>query len=344
MKQDYLRWVIDNTKTRWWHDSAEPSELATGIQRGAVGATTNPFLSHLALSRNATAWSEEINAVLAQDVEHEERAEALMSIVIRHAAEQLTPVYQRSEKRMGYVCAQVNPARAGDRGAMLRMARRFSQWAPNIAVKLPATAAGLDVLEDCTAEGITCTLTISYTVPQVIAIAERYRSGIQRARSNATEPGRCFAVIMIGRLDDYLRDVAHDAKAKVSESDIRQAGLAVTKRAYSIFRQHDYEAVLIVAALRGTYHMTELAGAELIMSIAPPYQEMLICRDLPREARIDIKVPADVIRRLCKLSEFVRAYEPQGMKPSDFITYGLTQRTLTQFHEAGWKLLENFRA
>jgi transaldolase len=245
---------------------------------------------------------------------------------------------------MGYVCAQVNPARAADRECMLSMARRYGAWAPNIAVKLPATAAGLDVLEDCTAEGITATLTISYTVPQVIAIAERHHLGIQRARQNGVEPGRCFAVIMIGRLDDYLRDVAHDCGAKISESDIRQAGLAVSKRAYSIYRQRGYKAVLIVAALRGTYHMTELAGAELIMSIAPPYQDMLMSGELPRAERIDHEIPADVIERLSALPEFVKAYEPEGMTPGDFITYGVTQKTLAQFHEGGWKLLENFQA
>ena len=48
---------------------------------------------------------------------------------------------------MGYVCAQVNPSRAGDRDCMAAMAKRFHNWAPNIAVKLPATLAGLDVLE-----------------------------------------------------------------------------------------------------------------------------------------------------------------------------------------------------
>ncbi len=222
------------------------------------------------------------------------------------------------------------------------MARRFHAWAPNIAVKLPATAAGLDVLEDCTAEGITATLTISYTVPQVIAIAQRHRQGIQRAEQNGIKPGKCFAVIMIGRLDDYLRDVAHDCEADISESDIRQAGLAVSKRAHSIYKQCSYEATLIVAALRGTYHMTELAGAEIIMSIAPPYQEMLLSEKLACEERIDRQIPKDVIERLSALPEFVRAYEPEGMQPKDFITYGVTQKTLAQFHEGGWKLLENF--
>ena len=30
------------------------------------------------------------------------------------------------------------------------------------------------------------------------------------------------------------------------------------------------------------------------------------------------------------------------MKPEEFITYGVTQKTLAQFYESGWKLLENF--
>jgi transaldolase len=342
MQTEYLQWVIRETKTVWWHDSAEPGELQLGIRRGAVGATTNPFLSHLALSTNKEAWGQQINRVLSEKLEPERKAERLMSIPITHAAYLLELEYEKSAKRMGYVCAQVNPVRAGERDNMLEMARRFSRWTPNIAVKLPATAAGLDVLEDCTAEGITCTLTISYTVPQVIAIGERHRQGIQRAQQKGVEPGKCFPVIMIGRLDDYLRDVAHDSKADISESDIRQAGLAVSKRAYSIYKQRSYEAMLIVAALRGTYHMTELAGAEIIMSIAPPYQEMLLSSDLPQEERIDMDIAGDVIERLSTLPEFVKAYEPDGMKPEEFIAYGVTQKTLAQFYEGGWKLLETF--
>jgi len=344
MKQTtYLQWAIENTRTAWWHDSAEPGELECGMRRGAVGATTNPFLSNLALSQNRGAWAQEIDRALSENAEPERKAENLMSIAITHAARQLEPQYEKSEGRMGYVCAQVNPVRAADRECMLSMARRFHAWAPNIAVKLPATAAGLDVLEDCTAEGITATLTISYTVPQVVAIAERHHLGIRRAKENEVKPGKCFAVIMIGRLDDYIRDVAHDSGAGIGESDIRQAGLAVSKRAYSIYRQRDYEAVLLVAALRGTYHMTELAGADIIMSIAPPYQEMLLSEELLREERIDREIPEDVIERLSALPEFVKAYEPQGMMPKDFITYGVVQKTLAQFHEGGWKLLENFR-
>ncbi|RPJ32274.1 MAG: hypothetical protein EHM35_11615, partial [Planctomycetaceae bacterium] len=156
MKQQYLQWLTDKTRTTWWHDSADPAELALGIRRGAIGATTNPFLASVALSANRAAWAGEIQGVLSQNTEPENRAEGLMRIVVAHVAEQLLPQYEKTGGATGYVCAQVNPNRAGDRETMLAMARRFTRWAPNIAVKLPATAAGLDVLEDCAAEGITC--------------------------------------------------------------------------------------------------------------------------------------------------------------------------------------------
>jgi transaldolase len=342
-EEDYLHWLTRHTRTAWWHDSADPAELALGLQRGAVGVTTNPYLAHLALRDNRALWAREIGEVLAANLPSEGKAEALMRIVVTHAADQLTPEFERSEGRRGYVCAQVNPAWAGDRDRMLAMAKRFHVWASNIAVKLPATAAGLDVLEECAAEGITVTATVSFTVPQVIAIAERFRLGIERANRNGIPPAKAFAVIMIGRLDDYLRDVARDSRAAATESDIRQAGLAVAKRACSIYKERRYEAVLLVAALRGAWHMTELAGANLVMSIAPKYQGVLLSENLPREERIDRDIDPAVVERLWEMPEFRRAYAPDGMAAHEFLSYGLTQRTLAQFQEAGWSLLENFK-
>jgi transaldolase len=339
----YLSWLIEHTATRWWHDSADPAELQVGLERGAVGVTTNPVLTNAALRKNAERWRAAIDRALAAHLPPEQQAEALMRIVVSHVASELSPEFESSNRQSGFVCAQVNPVRAGDRACMTPMAKRFHAWAPNIAVKLPATAAGLDVLEECIAEGITATATVSFTVPQVVAIAERHRRGSERARERGIEPGKCFAVIMIGRLDDYLREVAHDAGAAISESDICQAGLAVSKRAYSLYRERGYEAVLLVAALRGSYHLTELAGADVVMSIHPTYQQPFVADDFPREERIAQPIPAEVVERLRQLPDFVRAYEPDGMTPAEFVTFGLTQRTLSQFTEIGWKPLETYR-
>jgi len=339
----YLRWLVNETRTTWWHDSAQPAELRRGFAHGATGVTTNPVLTLKTVRSDPERWGAALQG--REGLSPRQRAETLMGAVTRNAAEMFMPVYERTQGRLGYVCAQVDPALAGEREAMLEMARRFHSWAPNIAVKLPVTAAGLDVCEECAAEGITVTMTVSYTVPQVLAAAERYRMGLARLRKTGKTPGQCFAVIMIGRLDDYLREVAHDQKAGVSESDITQAGLAVTKRAYSLFKKRDYRTVLIVAALRGNYHMVELAGAELIMSIHPKYQALLLEPGVPRNPeRISASVDPEVVERLKTIPEFVRAYEPDGMAPDQFVTYGVTQRTLSQFHAIGWAGLEAFGA
>lgn len=47
-----------------------------------------------------------------------------------------------------------------------------------------------------------------------------------------------------------------------------------------------------------------------------------------------------MLARLSVLDEFVRAYEPEGMAPQEFITYGAVQKTLSQFIENGWARLE----
>ena len=203
-QQNYLEWLVSTTNTTWWNDSGSPEELSFALEHGATGVTTNPVLSNVALRANREYWAAQLQDVLAQKLPPEQQAEALTRIVVTHAASQYAFIYENTAKREGYVCAQVNPALAGDREAMFAMAQRFHAFAPNIAVKLPVTAAGLDVLERCTAQGITVTATVSFCVPQVVQIAEAYRRGIEHAQRNGVELGKCFAVIMIGRLDDYL--------------------------------------------------------------------------------------------------------------------------------------------
>jgi transaldolase len=78
------------------------------------------------------------------------------------------------------------------------------------------------------------------------------------------------------------------------------------------------------AALRGAYHLTELTGADLLMSIHPTWQGPFVTQDFPREERIEKPVSPEAIDRLRQMPEFVRAYEPDGMSPAEFISYGAT--------------------
>ena len=130
---------------------------------------------------------------------------------------------------------------------------------------------------------------------------------------------------MVGRLDDYLRDVAKDSRSSVTESDIIQAGTACIKRAYSIFQEKGYDAFLMPAGCRGPYHVKALSGSKMIMSIAPKIADSLAGETEPFKEQISEAVPEDVIKRLLTLREFKKAYEPKGMDNEEFITFGSTK-------------------
>lgn len=338
---NYLEWINQCTPTRWWHDSGNPDEIELAIRRGATGVTTNPVLTFRSFQSQPEFWNPKVVA-LGDDFEPEARAEALLKLVATYAAEKVRPVYERTNGADGYALGQLNPTRAGDAEGMLEQARRVHSWAENIAVKLPATAAGIEVIEHLAEEGIPICATINVSVSQAIAVAEAYARGKQKALAAGVKPPLCIVVQQVGRLDDYLRDVAQDMKLGLDESVITMAGLAVAKRTYQIFEQRGYDAVVMPAGLRGAYHLTEMAGGKLLYTINTRVQDMILAADPPQEERISNPVPQDILDQLRKIPEFVRAYEPDGMKPSEFITYGVTQKLLSQFNETGWAPLETY--
>ena len=177
---------------------------------------------------------------------------------------------------------------------------------------------------------------------QAIAVAEAYARGKEKAIANGVKPPLCIVVQQVGRLDDYLRDVAQDMKLGLDESVITMAGLAVAKRSYHILQEMKSDAIIMPAGLRGAYHLTEMAGGRLLYTINTRVQDMILEADPPQVEKIAEPIPAETLSQLQRIPEFVRAYEPDGMKPSEFITYGVTQKLLSQFMETGWSPLETY--
>ena len=334
----YLKWLA-STQSFWWTDSAIYSDMDEVIANGATGVTTNPLLIQRSLYGKTEFWTPYL-AGMEKGLKPAEKAEELIRRLTVEIAKKFQPIFEATGGMQGFVCAQVNPCMPGDAPKMIEMAKRLAAWAPNIAVKLPATAAGLDAMEECAALGITTVGTVSFSVPQAVEIARRQEMGAKRAEKAGLMPGQAFSVVMVGRQDDYLRDVALDSRANVSEGDIICAGTAVIKRAYNIVKEEGYRSKLMPAGMRGAYHTEALAGADMSMSIGPAIQNSLLGK---AEAKhIDEPVPQETIDRLMKIPEFARGYEPDGMKPSEFITYGVSQRTLSQFVETGWLPIQEF--
>ena len=169
--------------------------------------------------------------------------------------------------------------------------------------------------------------------PQALEIAP-HQLGVEKARKGGIEPGRCFAVVMVGRIDDYIRDVIHDNRIEgVEESDIIQIGTLIMNRALAIYKERGYEAVMMPAGMRGAYHAMDLSGAPIAMSIHPKIQAQLGKQAAPFATRQALEVAPDVIKRLEQVEECRRAIDPEGMVANDFISYGVVQKTLAQFTE-----------
>ena len=175
-------------------------------------------------------------------------------------------------------------------------------------------------------------------------MAEAYERGRQKAIDNGVKVAPCIAVQQVGRIDDYLRDVAMDMKLGLDERVIKSAGIAVAKRSYQIFQEKGYHAVIMPAGCRGSHHVTALAGGKVIFSITTRVQEMVLADDPERVPHIDEPVAADIMEKLMQIPEFVRAYEPGAMKPAEFITFGVMQKLLSQFMETGWAPLETYKS
>ena len=196
------------------------------------------------------------------------------------------------------------------------------------------------MIEELAALGVPLCATLNFSVAQAVAVSEAYERGAHRAAAAGIEVRPCFAVQQLGRFDDYLRDVNKDLRAGLDESDIAQAGLAITKRSYQLAKERGYRAVIMPAGLREVYHLTELAGAEMAFSLHPRIQQMVLDADPPRVERIEEPVDPDTLERLMQVTEFRRAYLEDGLAPEEFFTFGVTQKTLSQFVETGWAMLE----
>ena len=335
---NYLKW-LSQTDGYWWTDTAEYNTLDEAIENGATGVTTNPILIKKSLYANPQFWRPYLDSAVG--LQGDEKAEEILRCITVEIAKKFQPIFENTNGIQGFVCAQVNPKKQGDSGSMIEMGRRLAAWAPNIAVKLPATAAGLRAIEELGAEGITTVGTVSFTAAQAVAIAAAQQRGIDRCRAGGKKPGMAFSVLMVGRLDDYLRDVAQDMQADVPESDIICAGTAAIKKAYQVCKERGYEAKLMPAGMRGGYHATALAGSDMSFSLSAGILTALL-KETEYTVHIQDAVPEDTITRLSTIPEFVRAYDVDALPEAEFIRYGASQRTLSQFIEAGWSMIAEF--
>ena len=327
-----------NTPTALWNDSSDPSELAQSISFGGVGATCNPTIAYTCINQRRDVWLPRI-AELAKEMPDATESEIGWQVVRElslEAAKLLEPIFEAENGRNGRLSMQTDPRLARSAKALAAQAEEFHNLAKNIIVKIPATSVGIEAIEEATYRGVSVNVTVSFSVAQAVTTGEAIERGLKRREAEGKDTSQMGPVVtlMVGRLDDWIKEVAARDKMFLDPGHLEWCGIAAFKRAYQEFQKRGLRARMLSAAFRNVMHWSEFVGGDVVVS--PPFQwaKLINDSDYKMEERMDIPVREDIMKTLLSIPEFVRAYEPDGMTPEEFDTFGATARTLRGFLQA----------
>ncbi len=340
--------MTQTTPSVLWNDSAALDELEYSISHGAVGATCNPVIVLDVLKREMGLWKERI-AALVRDMPRATEGQiawALVEEISATRAKLFDNIFELHKGRNGRLSIQTDPRYYRDPGAIVAQALRFHALAPNMIVKIPATAAGIVAMEEATAAGVSINATVSFTLPQAVAVAQAVERGLARREAAGHDISAMGPVctIMVGRLDDWLKVLADKHQITIEPGHLEWAGVEVFKRSYKLFQQRGYRVRLLAAAFRNHMHWIELVGGDVVISPPCGWQKRFNASGLSIQERIHTPVDPKIVEELsAKFPDFVRAATEGGLSVPEFDTFGPTVRTLRQFLDACHELEKQIR-
>jgi transaldolase len=339
-----LQRMASDYPTDYWNDSCSIAELTYAIDNGAVGATSNPTIVGTVMKQEYDYWGPRVVEVADEHrawTDQQVTWQIVEEMAVRGLA-LLEPIWEREKGRKGRLSIQTNPANARSTELMVEQARHFDTLAPNVQVKFPATKAGLAAIEQATYEGISINATVSFTVPQALAVGAAVERALQRREAEGKDVSAMSPVctIMIGRLDDWVKKVAERDGIILDPAAADWAGIAAFKRAAALYGERGYRARLLAAAYRHHKHWSELIGGDVSMTISAAWQRKFNDSAVEVRDRWGDPVPSEYVEELMeRVPDFARAYEPDGLSVEEFDTYGATLRTLRAFIASYWELV-----
>jgi transaldolase len=331
-----LHEMTQTTPTCLWNDSASISELKYSLENGAVGATCNPVIVVGVLKKEFDAWKGRIRTIADElpTATEDEIAWRVVREMSANAAALLKPIFDQQKGKNGRLSIQTDPRLYRNTDAIVKQALEFDKLAPNMIVKIPVTRAGIPAIEEATYRGVSINATVSFALPQCIAVAEAVERGLTRREKEGLPIDTIGPVctIMVGRLDDWLKVVAEKESISIDPGYLEWAGVAVFKKAYRIFRERGYRIRLLSAAFRNHMHWSEFIGGDVVIS--PPYawQLRFNASGIEIKPRMQNAVDSKIIDELNnRFPDFRRAYSEGGLTAEKFDSFGATRRTLRQF-------------
>lgn len=229
-----------------WYDNIrrallDSGELSEWIERGVTGVTSNPTIFEKAII-GSTDYDQALRQLAEQDLAVPEIFERLALEDIGRTAELLLPVYERTNGRDGYVSIEVSPTLAYDaEGTVLEARRLFEQLArPNVMIKVPATEAGVEAVQQLIGEGFNINVTLIFGLSRYRQVAEAYLAGLERRLEQGDSIGevRSVASFFVSRVDTAVDRALDRIGVGSAAADALRGRIAIAnaRQAYQHFR------------------------------------------------------------------------------------------------------------
>lgn len=167
---------LDNLR----RDYLRSGELAGFVDRGIRGITSNPSIFAKAIAES-TDYDAQFTELLAGGATIEEAYWSMVVADIEDALDVLRPVYDSSAGVDGFVSVEVDPGLAHDTEGTVAAARELHERiaAPNLFVKIPATAEGVPAIRTMIGEGRSINVTLIFSLDRYSEVMEAYIGGLE---------------------------------------------------------------------------------------------------------------------------------------------------------------------
>jgi len=215
-----------------------------GLQRlirddGISGVTSNPAIFFNAISKSPY-YRDDVARLKAANTQAEPLYEALVIADIQAACDLMRPEYERTHGRDGYVSLEVSPALAHDAAGTVSAGLRLKAAVrrENLLIKVPATPAGLEAIEELIAQGCPVNVTLMFSLAHVKAVAHAYMRGLQRLveAGGNPRPVKSVASLFLSRVDTLV-DKQLESRGGDALLLRGKAGVALAKLAYREYQK-----------------------------------------------------------------------------------------------------------
>ncbi len=194
--------------TKIWLDSIDPELVAKNRALGATGATSNPII--VADLLKTGRFDHDVEQFIEQQLSDDQIAWRMTDKLVSDAQAVFRPVWELTHANDGYVSfeldplledPQLGPPHAERVARYIELGKHWARNQVNRMMKVPATPAGIDALEELVAAGLTLNVTLIFTLRQYRAA----RDAIWRGAQRYGDFGRFKSVysIFVSRVDVY---------------------------------------------------------------------------------------------------------------------------------------------